>query len=256
LSPLLRVVVEVPHTLADETAMRLLELSPGGLEVSSSDDSTVLAVYVEAGDEGPLQAAFPTARFGEVAPGWEDAWKDFHHPVEVGGVWIGPPWTSPPPGLPAVVIDPGLAFGTGAHPTTRLCLELVAGQPRGKLLDVGCGSGVLSIAAVRLGFDPVIAIDDDPIAVEVARANAAVNGVALDVRLSDGITDPLPPADIAVVNVLLGPVTSILGRLGTPVAVTSGYLATEQPQVDGWQPLARLELDGWAADVFSSAPQG
>jgi ribosomal protein L11 methyltransferase len=154
-----------------------------------------------------------------------------------------------------VVIDPGLAFGTGAHPTTRLCLELVAGQPRGKLLDVGCGSGVLSIAAVLLGFDPVIAIDNDPIAVEVARANAAVNGVVLDVRLSNGITEPLPPTDIAVANVLLGPVTDILARLDARVAVTSGYLATEQPQVDGWQPRTRLELDGWAADVFSSVSQ-
>ena len=112
---------------------------------------------------------------------------------------------------------------------------------------------MLSIAAVLLGFDPVIAIDNDPVAVEVTRANAAVNGVELDVRLVDGISEPLPPTDVAVANVLLGPVTSILARLDAHVAVTSGYLASEQPQVEGWQPGARLELDGWAADVLSNA---
>ena len=90
------------------------------------------------------------------------------------------------------MIDPGRAFGTGAHPTTRLCVELLARAERGSLLDVGCGSGVLSIAAARLGFGPIRAVDNDPVAVETTIANAAVNGVVIDAALLDGEVDALP----------------------------------------------------------------
>src|SRR5206468_8894660 len=95
-------------------------------------------------------AAFPEARIVEVEAGWEDRWREFHRPVRVGPLWIGPPWESAPADANAVVIDPGRAFGTGAHPTTRLCLELLLEAPRGRVLDVGCGSGVLAISAARL----------------------------------------------------------------------------------------------------------
>ena len=109
-----------------------------------------------------------------VADGWEDGWRAFHTGRTVGGkLWVGPPWVTPPAGLPAVVIDPGQAFGTGSHATTLLCLELLLEQPPGPMLDLGCGSGVLAIAAARLGHAPVLACDDDPIAVEVAAENAA-----------------------------------------------------------------------------------
>ena len=86
----------------------------------------------------------------------------------MGPLWIGPPWESAPADALAVVIDPGRAFGTGAHATTRLCLELLLDAPRGSVLDVGCGSGVLAIAAARLGFGPVAAVDVDEIAVDAA----------------------------------------------------------------------------------------
>ena len=86
--------------------------------------------------------------------GWEDSWREFHHGVVVGRFWVGPPWEEPPPGLEPIVVDPGRAFGTGAHPTTRLSLELLQSSSRARLLDVGCGSGVLSIGAAKLGFAP------------------------------------------------------------------------------------------------------
>ena len=105
------------------------------------------------------------------------AGAQFHKPVRVGRLWIGPPWEEPDADAIAVVIDPGRAFGTGGHPTTQLCLELLEAEERGSVLDVGCGSGVLSIAAAKLGFAPVLAFDFDPQAVEASERNAADNGV-------------------------------------------------------------------------------
>lgn len=250
MSELLRVAIEVPHAIAELSAARLLELAPGGLEEIAKAEVVELAVYVARDDEERIRSVFPDARVTEVAPGWEDGWRAFHRSVTVGGIWIGPPWEAPPEGSPAVIIDPGLAFGTGAHATTRLCLELLARQPRGSLLDVGCGSGVLAIAAARLGFDPITAVDNDPIAVDVTRANAEANGVTLEVRVVDGVTESLPRADVAVANVLLAPVSAILTHLDATLAVTSGYLVGEQPQAEDWTPVDRLELDGWAADIF------
>ena len=105
-----------------------------------------------------------------VADGWEDGWRAFHTGRTVGGrLWVGPPWETPPAGVPAVVIDPGQAFGTGSHATTLLCLELLLEQPPGPALDLGCGSGVLALAAARLGHAPVLACDDDPVAVDGRR---------------------------------------------------------------------------------------
>ncbi len=148
------------------------------------------------------------------------------------------------------MIDPGRAFGTGAHPTTRLCIDLLSRAERGSVLDVGCGSGVLSIAAARLGFAPVVAVDNDPVAVETTIANAAVNGVTVAASLVDGEREALPAADLTVANVLLAPVERILARLESGIAITSGYLVTDRPAVAGWQATERVELDGWAADRF------
>ena len=124
----------------------------------------------------------------------------FHRPVEVGPLWIGPPWERPAAGLEPVVIDPGRAFGTGAHPTTRLCVELLLELERGSVLDIGCGSGVLAIAAGKLGFGPVFAVDSDPAGVEAAMRNAEANGVELEVRLLDATAEGMPTAEIALAN--------------------------------------------------------
>jgi len=247
-----RIAVRVPIGEAEPLRALLLGLSPGGLEEVDVDGTDVeLAVYTDADAAERVLAAIPGAAVEPVAGGWEDEWRRFHRPVVAGGLWLGPPWEAPPEPERAVVIDPGRAFGTGSHPTTRLCLELLAGTAsRGSVLDVGCGSGVLAIAAARLGFDPVRAVDVDPVAVEITRANAAVNGVTIAATVLDALDEPPPPAAVAVANVLLRPVEAILARLDVREAITSGYLAGERPGHTGWDHVETIELDGWAADRF------
>jgi ribosomal protein L11 methyltransferase len=213
-----------------------------------------LAAYVDERGARRITRVFGDISSSDVAPGWEDGWRSFHRSVMAGGVWLGPPWEEAPHDVPSAVIEPGRAFGTGAHPTTRLCLELLAAGARGSLLDIGCGSGVLSIAAMRLGYGPVVAVDDDPVAVEIAAANARANAVEIEVRVADATAAALPPTDVAVANVLLRPVERILERLATPVALTSGYLLGECPAHAGWAHADRVDADGWAADRFERLP--
>ena len=236
---------------AEPLRARLLALAPEGIEELDAAGGVELAAYVASERVDELRAALPDATVSPVEDGWEEKWRAFHHPVVIGGLWIGPPWERPPDPGRAIVIDPGRAFGTGSHPTTRLCVELLARTTvRGSLLDVGCGSGVLAIAAARLGFAPVLAIDVDPVAVETTRANATANGVELDARIVDALTEPLPATDVAVANVLLHPVEAILSRLRADEAITSGYLGGERPAHAGWVHVEALEHDGWAADRF------
>ena len=248
---LVRVSARVPLAEAEVARAAAIELAPGGFEETETEETLVLGLYVDESAVEAIRAAFADVEVTLVAPGWEDAWRAFHRPVRAGGLWVGPPWEQPDPGELAVVIDPGRAFGTGAHPTTRLCIELLAtSRARGSLLDVGCGSGVLSIAAARLGFEPIRAVDNDPIAVEATIANAAVNGVVLEATVLDGESDEVPAADVAVANVLLRPVEKILARLETQFAITSGYPTGDMPAAPGWRHLERIELHGWAADRF------
>src|SRR5204863_3412814 len=128
--------------------------------------------------------------------------------------WVGPPWF--PPEEIAVVIDPGRAFGTGAHGSTRAALALLQELEPGPALDLGCGSGVLSIAALRLGFGPVRAFDIDPLAVSATAENAAQNGVAVDVALSDVLNDPLPAAPLWLANLELHLLEPLLARPDLP----------------------------------------
>ena len=193
---------------------------------------------------------FVDARAEPVAAGWEDCWKEFHRPVHAGGLWIGPPWITPPPGERAVVVDPGRAFGTGAHPTTRACIELLARVERGSLLDAGCGSGVVAVAAERLGFAPVLAVDVDEVAVEVATRTARDNGVDLRPARADVLHDPLPEADVVVANIELRIVERLLMHVVAPSVVTSGYLVADSPIAPERERVDRVEIDGWAADLL------
>jgi ribosomal protein L11 methyltransferase len=242
--------VTVPPAEAERARAMMLELFPQGFEESDGVDGVELAAYTDAAGEERLWSAFGGARSTEVEEGWEERWRAFHRPARVGPLWVGPPWETPDPSALAVVVDPGRAFGTGGHATTRLCLELLLDLPRGSLLDIGCGSGVLSIAAAKLGFRPVHAVDLDPQAIEATERNAEANGVVLGARLADALTDPLPAADTAVVNVALDVDKPIAGRIDCEWLVASGYLASEEPELPGYRRESRREAEGWAADLY------
>jgi ribosomal protein L11 methyltransferase len=213
----------------------LLHIFPEGVEELDG----AYAVYA---DEPPL--GFDVVEIDDVSEGWEDAWRSFHHGVRVGRCWVGPPWEEPPADALPVVIDPGRAFGTGAHATTRLCLELLQDVEPTSLLDVGCGSGVLSVAAAKLGFPSVAAFDIDDVALETTAANASANDVSVYV-----VTE-LRPAQLAVMNIALDVVESMLPELPVERAITSGYLDRDRPHVDRWHPMERRTRDGWAADLL------
>jgi ribosomal protein L11 methyltransferase len=241
----------------------LLELAPGGVEQVDGDGFVEYAIY---GAPGELPS-FPSGSAdvggvlvqvsGEpVADDWAERWKQFHEPVLIGDrVLVRPPWASPRPGTLDLVVDPGQAFGTGAHATTRLSLELLLEQaPGGSFADLGCGSGVLAIAAARLGFAPVTAVDNEEAALEATRANAAANGVSLErVKRLDLRTEYPPAAETVAAN-LMRPLLLRLAELmeEKPGAlIVSGLLDEEADEVAAaFAPLEerrRLSSQGWSA---------
>jgi ribosomal protein L11 methyltransferase len=188
---------------------------------------------------------------------WRDAMRAFHRPVEiVGRLRVRPPWEPPRQGLLDVVVDPGMAFGTGQHTTTRGCIELLAGVEPGPLVDVGCGTGIIAIAARRLGHDPVWALDSDPLAVEATIANARANGVGLRVARRTLGRDRVPAAPTVVANLtatLLVLLARELVELPPTTAIVSGIRPSEVPSaLAAFAPLglreaARVGDDEWAA---------
>ena len=170
----------------------------------------------------------------------------------MGRLWVGPPWEELPADALTVVIDPGRAFGTGSHPTTQLCLAALQELEPQALLDVGCGSGVLSIAAALLGFEPVVGVDVEAPSIEATRENAEANGVAVDARLV-GPDEALPASPVVVANISLESVQALPARIDSATLVTSGYFASEQPQLERYTHAARTTLDGWACDVYRRA---
>ena len=194
-----------------------------------------------------------------VSDGWERAWHDHLERVVVGAVAVRPPWIAGR--HDDLVIEPGLSFGAAAHPTTRLCLALLQELPRTALADWGCGSGVLAIAAARLGFAPVSGIELDPAAASIARTNARANGVDVEVRVGD-VTRDAPLAATVVANLTLPLHTSVEFHnqgLWKSTLVASGVLsaqaefAAEAWAARGFVERERRELDGWAALVLERA---
>ena len=242
----------VPVARGESARARMLELFPEGFEEVEHHDGVELVAYTDPSGEERLWHAFsgsgaPTAE--DVPEGWEERWREFHQPVRVGSVWIGQPWQERPAAGVVVVIDPGRAFGTGSHATTRLCLELLIRIERGSLLDIGCGSGVLAIAAAKLGFAPVVAIDDDEQAVAAALANAEANDVEIEVRQADAAEDELPAADVAVANVTRAVVETVGARVDCRMFVSSGYLVVDAVQLARFDRVERVSAEGWAADL-------
>lgn len=248
--PLLRrVSVTVPGARAEEARAVMLELFPEGFEEIEGNGGLEIAAYTNAAGEERIWQAFGGAAATDVEEDWGDRWRQFHRPVRVGRLWIGPPWEKPDADAIAVVIDPGRAFGTGGHPTTRLCLALLDEEDRGSVLDVGCGSGVLSIAAAKLGFSPITAVDFDPQAIEATERNAAGNGVSVDTGRADLREDALPAADLALANIAADAVNQLSSRLHAARAITSGYLVSDDPVLEGYRIERRIQDGGWAADL-------
>ena len=193
---MIRLAFRAPVAEAELVLAALVELAPAGVEQVDGDGWTEFAVYGAPGElpafpEGPAEVGGVVVQVSgtEVPDDWAERWKRFHRPVLIAGkIYVRPPWEEAAvrPGVTEVVIDPGQAFGTGTHPTTALCLELMLDlKPRGSFADLGCGSGVLAITAAKLGFDPVTAVDAERQAIAATRANALANGVALPPASAD-----------------------------------------------------------------------
>jgi ribosomal protein L11 methyltransferase len=230
----------------------MIELFPEGFEEVDHADGVELVAYTDAGGEERLWHTFGGVRKTEVPGDWRDRWKEFHRPVRVGPLWIGPSWHEPPADVTAVVIDPGRAFGTGAHPTTRLCVEFLLEEERSSVVDLGCGSGVLSIVAAKLGFAPVIAIDSDENAVAATVLNAAANEVSVDARCADALVEEAPAAELALANITRPALEGLAPRLRCRRLVSSGYLPTDAQEVPAFRHLRRITRDGWAADLYEA----
>jgi ribosomal protein L11 methyltransferase len=253
----IRLALRVKRRDAELALADLLDLAPSGVEEHDDGGETVeYAVYGAPGELPALPAlqaaiggALVEVRSSEVPDDWQQRWRHFHRPVELpapaGGpvraLRVRPPWEqgSAEVGVLEIVIDPGQAFGTGSHATTRLCLELLlelaASGAGGGILDVGTGSGVLAIAAAKLGFGPVLALDHDPLSVEAARENAIVNGAQIEVARHDLRVDVLPPlgGEIVLANLLRPLLVELAEAMTGPPAqlIASGLLAAEAEEV-------------------------
>lgn len=273
---MIRLAIRCKAEHADLALAQLIELAPTGIEEVRDGDIVEYAVYGPPGEIPSLpdlQVAvgedLVEVRTSEVADDWQERWRDFHHALRVdpasgGGdrsFFLRPSWEQAevPEGSVEVVLDPGQAFGTGSHPTTRLCVaHLLDLLPAGEFVDIGCGSGVLAIAAGKLGWGPLRGYDFDPLAVTATIENAADNGVEIEVGQLDvrAEADGLPPlAPTVFANImrpqLLDMAAQIPAGHGIEHLVLSGLLDEEADEiaaayaVHGLSEVARNSEGGW-----------
>lgn len=262
---MIRLAIRASEESAELVLAALLELAPSGVEERDGDGFVEYAVYGAPGELPSLGrgravvGGVEVSVHGEEVPDdWAERWKRFHHPVLLAGrLYLRPPWepAAVRPGVMEVVIDPGQAFGTGTHATTRMCLELLMElRPHGSLADLGSGSGVLAIASAKLGFEPVMALDADRAAVETTARNARVNGVRLDrVERVDLRRQAPPRTDVAVANLMRPLLLRVAELMRAPprALIISGVLEEEADEVAAsFAPLVetrRLTAQGWSA---------
>lgn len=275
------VVLEVTPEAADAAAAYLIDHgAPGIVEEERAGRTRVTGHFRTPPPRDDvarfvhlLSEQFPgstaTVRYETVPEAnWKDSWKAHFAPVATGKrLYVHPPWTQVvPPGRIGIRIEPGMAFGTGQHATTRGCLEALerlaeAGQ-LGRVLDLGTGSGVLAIAAARLGAAAVVAVDTDPEAVAAARENVSANACADRVVVCDSLPADAGLFDLVMANILL----DTLVRLGRDIrralassgrVVASGITADQVPTlVESWsdcglEPDSLHVIDDWATAIFA-----
>jgi ribosomal protein L11 methyltransferase len=257
------VVLRVPASALEDVLDRLLPIVPGGvrerplgrhnLELRMRGE-TVPALAQLSNALGPLSHQI---REHEVSDDWrERRLAEYSSDVIGGRIVVRPPWApAPEPGLIDVVLAESSAFGSGMHPTTRACLELLLElEPGGSFADLGCGSGVLAIVAARLGWGPLVAVDVQPLSVQTARDNADRNGTAIEIDVADLLRVRAPAADGFAANLPAAVHARIAAgwHAEAPRAgLLSGFGEGEADAViGGYEPCGlrerrRLTRDGW-----------
>ncbi|MBI4897246.1 MAG: 50S ribosomal protein L11 methyltransferase [Actinobacteria bacterium] len=270
---MIRLAIRCRAEDAELALAQLMELAPSGVEEVRDGEIVEYAVYGPPGEVPELPdlraavgGALVEVTTSEVADDWHERWKQFHGAVLVGDdargrVLLRPTWEPADEKVEAheIVLDPGQAFGTGSHPTTRLCLELMLDlRPEGELVDLGCGSGVLAIAARKLGWDPVRGYDFDPLAVEATEENARLNDVSVSVARAD-LRDGLPaPASTALANLMRPLLLDVARQIGAAAdsgaierMILSGLLNEEADEIAaaydclGFSERRRVSEGGW-----------
>jgi len=245
-------------TLQDSGDQPIFEPAPGTAPVWGA--TQVTALFPEGSSAKTIAADVAQRIAPEPLPAWRSepleerdwsrVWMNDFHPMQFGrNIWIVPSWLEPPePDATNIMLDPGLAFGSGTHPTTGLCLDWLDGlELEGRqVIDYGCGSGILAIAGAKLGAASVLAIDIDPQALTATESNAEQNGVAAEIITALPETAPIFSADVVVANILAGPLVELAPKLagllnpGGKIGLSGILEQQAQMVIDAYSPYFEL----------------